>query len=165
MIDRTTIRSNNVFKESPLKSKFILFLSFCLLSSVSNSFADEPTKPKKPSTHEIQTGISDDERPSYLQSISVTIHAASAQGSGVIKTRGDTNFVWTAGHVVSSLRSTRIVVDPKTGATKTVVEFKDARVVAELIEDGLSAGLKALGKFDIFLVLDFSHIFIGLTFE
>lgn len=73
-----------------------------------------------------------------IQDFSVTIHAGSAQGSGVIKTRGDTNYVWTAGHVVADLRSTRPVIDR--GAPKTVVEFKDAKIVKELVEDGRSVG-------------------------
>lgn len=75
-----------------------------------------------------------------LQDLSVTIHADNAQGSGEIKTRNGVNFVWTAGHVVSHLRNTRTVVDPKTGTTRTVVEFKDAKVVKELIEDGRAVG-------------------------
>lgn len=74
-----------------------------------------------------------------LQDVSVTIHAGSAQGSGVIKTRNGINYVWTAGHVVADLRSTRQVIDK--GVTKTVVEFKDAQVVKELVEDGRSVGM------------------------
>jgi hypothetical protein len=92
------------------------------------------------SSSEVKTGATDADRPVYLQSISVTIHAGSAQGSGVIKTRGNTNYVWTAGHVIEGLRTTRQVIDPKSGATKTVVEFKDAKVVTELIENGRSVG-------------------------
>jgi S1-C subfamily serine protease len=113
-----------------------------IVALVSDSvFAQGNDKPlKKPDTHEVKTGHSDAERPSYLQSISVTIHAGRSQGSGVIKTRGDTNYVWTAAHVVEALRSTRQVVDPKTGSVRTVVEFKDAKVVTELIEDGRSVG-------------------------
>ena len=75
-----------------------------------------------------------------IQDASVTIHAGWAQGSGEIKTRNGVNFVWTAAHVVEGLRSTRRVIDPKTGSTKTVVEFKDAKVVKELIENGRSVG-------------------------
>jgi hypothetical protein len=90
--------------------------------------------------NEVKTGATDAERPMYLQSISVTIHANGSQGSGVIKTRNDTNYVWTAAHVVSSLRNVRQVVDSKSGSTKTIVEFKDAVVVTELIEEGRSVG-------------------------
>lgn len=75
-----------------------------------------------------------------LQDISVTIHAGNSQGSGFIKTRGNTNYVWTAAHVVSGLRETRKVIDSKTGAEKIVTEFRDAQIVKELIEDGRSVG-------------------------
>lgn len=80
---------------------------------------------------------------SYLQEISVTVHAGSgygsAQGSGVIITRGEVSYVWTAAHVVANLRTTRSVVDAA-GTTRTVVEFKDAKIVRELTEDGRAVG-------------------------
>ena len=86
----------------------------------------------------------------YLQDISVTIKSNMGTGSGVIVTRevkvkedGDdtekVNFVWTAAHVVDSLRSTREVVDPE-GRTRTMVEFKDAKLVKELSENGRKIG-------------------------
>ena len=78
--------------------------------------------------------------PQYLQDISVTIHSAGAQGSGTIKTRGEVNYVLTAGHVVAHLRKTREVIDVKTGTKKEVVEFDDAKVVKELVEEGRSVG-------------------------
>src|SRR5258708_8110794 len=60
--------------------------------------------------------------PEYLNDISVTIHTSDGEGSGVLKrTKDGTTWVWTAGHVVSGLRKTRLAIDPKTGATKTVV--------------------------------------------
>ncbi len=77
----------------------------------------------------------------YLQDISVTIRAAGGEGSGVLKrTRDGTTWVWTAGHVVAGLRKTRQVIDSKTGATKTLVEFDDAKVVKLLIENGRTVG-------------------------
>lgn len=82
----------------------------------------------------------DADKAAYLQDISVTIHAGNAQGSGVIKTRGNTNYVWTCGHVVAGLRQTRSVIDSKTGSTRTVIEFQDAKIVKELIEDGRAVG-------------------------
>jgi len=82
----------------------------------------------------------DADKAAYLQDISVTIHAGGAQGSGVIKTVKDTNYVWTCGHVVQHLRSTRTVIDSKSGSTKTIVEFADAKIVKELIEDGRAVG-------------------------
>jgi hypothetical protein len=80
----------------------------------------------------------------HLQDISVTIVAGdgyrSSSGSGVTVHRGDTTFIWTAGHVVDGLRRTRQVIDPKTGASKTVVEFSDANVVQRLVEGGRTVG-------------------------
>jgi S1-C subfamily serine protease len=79
--------------------------------------------------------------PQALNSISVTIRAASGEGSGVLKrTKDGTTWVWTAGHVVAGLRKTRPAIDPKTGAPKTVVTFDDAKVVKMLIEDGRTVG-------------------------
>jgi len=86
----------------------------------------------------------------HLQDVSVTIKAAGSEGSGVIVSREmplskdskDTikvNFVWTCAHVVDSLRSTRTVIDGQ-GKSKTVIEFKDAQVVKELIENGRKVG-------------------------
>ena len=83
----------------------------------------------------------------HLQGISVTIKASNSEGSGVIISRdvtivGDTkakvNFVWTCAHVVDGLRSVRTVIDA--GKPKTIVEFKDAQVVKELVEKGRKVG-------------------------
>lgn len=78
--------------------------------------------------------------PTYLQEVSVTIHSNKSQGSGTIKTRDGINYVWTCGHVVCGLRTEREVIDPKTGGKKTVIEFEDAKIVKELVEDGRSVG-------------------------
>jgi len=89
----------------------------------------------------------------HLQDISVTVKApgiyGTSQGSGVIITReirtseGDNtkssvNFIWTAAHVIDNLRSTRTITE--NGQTRKVVEFKDAQIVQELIEDGRKVG-------------------------
>ena len=76
----------------------------------------------------------------HLQNISVTIKAGFSEGSGVIFKREKHSFVWTAAHVVAGLRKERRAVDAKTGATKTVVEFEDAKVVKVLVEDGRTVG-------------------------
>lgn len=78
--------------------------------------------------------------PRHLQDISVTIKAGFSEGSGVLYVRDGQCFVWTAAHVVDGLRTTRKVVDPKTGQQKTVVEFSDAKVVKTLIENGRTVG-------------------------
>lgn len=76
----------------------------------------------------------------HLQDVSVTIKAGRSQGSGTIVTRGNTSYIWTAGHVVAGLRDTRTAVDSKTGAMKNIVEFEDAKVVKEIYEDNRSVG-------------------------
>ena len=81
-----------------------------------------------------------------LQDVSVTVKAGRGEGSGVIITRevtvGDAkekiNFVWTAAHVVASLRSVRNTIEA--GIPKKVVEFKDAQIVKELVEKGRRVG-------------------------
>ena len=76
----------------------------------------------------------------HLQNISVTIKSGFSTGSGVIFKRDKHSFVWTAAHVVAGLRNERKVVDAKTGITKTLVEFEDAKVVKVLVEDGRTVG-------------------------
>jgi S1-C subfamily serine protease len=86
----------------------------------------------------------------HLQDVSVTIKAGGSEGSGVIisremaltkdaKEKVKVNFVWTCAHVVDGLRSTRTVIDGQ-GKNKTVIEFKDAQVVKELVEGGRKVG-------------------------
>jgi hypothetical protein len=78
--------------------------------------------------------------PKLLQDISVTIKAGNSEGSGVAFTRNDVTFIWTAAHVIDGLRKTREVVDPKTGAKKTIIEFGDPKIVKTLIENGRTVG-------------------------
>jgi hypothetical protein len=79
-----------------------------------------------------------------LGEISVTIKSGRGEGSGTLFVRKDgtdtTAYVWTAGHVVASLRQTRDVIDTKTGGKRTLVEFKDAMIVQELQQDGRRIG-------------------------
>ena len=83
----------------------------------------------------------------HLQDVSVTVKSFAGEGSGVIVTREVTNssgkkekvnFVWTAAHVVDGLRSVRTVI--KDGRTTKIVEFKDAQIVKELVENGRRVG-------------------------
>ena len=91
----------------------------------------------------------------HLQDVSVTVKSGFGEGSGVIVTRtipitqiqspalgkpltAKVNFVWTAAHVVDGLRSVRTVI--KDGRATKVVEFKDAQIVQELVEDGRRVG-------------------------
>jgi S1-C subfamily serine protease len=86
----------------------------------------------------------------HLQDVSVTIKSASSEGSGVLITREiqksskDTekikvNFVITCAHVVDNLRSTRDILNSK-GQKQTIVEFRDAQIVKELVENGRKVG-------------------------
>jgi hypothetical protein len=81
--------------------------------------------------------------PDDLQAVSVTIKSGTSQGSGTLVTRkvGDDTltFVWTAGHVVDNLRTTRTVISP-TGSPKILVEYKDAEIVQERQQDGRAVG-------------------------
>lgn len=85
----------------------------------------------------------------HLQDVSVTIKSANSEGSGVLITRElsltndskekvKVNFVVTCGHVVANLKSTRMTVE--NGKPKTVVEFRDAQIVKELVEKGRKVG-------------------------
>ena len=92
----------------------------------------------------------DKEFSQHMQNISVTVRTQFGSGSGVLITRKlklnkdsdectTVNFCWTAAHVCDNLRSTRKIVDSD-GNQKTVVEFKDAYIVQEIIQDGRSVG-------------------------
>lgn len=80
-----------------------------------------------------------------LESASVMVTTDRGSGSGVIFNRDGETFVWTAAHVIDSLRSERkITVD---GTSKTVVEFADPYVVQVLKQDGREVGeLKLAAK-------------------
>lgn len=78
-----------------------------------------------------------------LQNISVTVVTDRGSGSGVVITKNvdgaNRQFILTAGHVVDSLRHTHKIVNSK-GAEVDKVEFKDAKIVKELQEDGRRVG-------------------------
>lgn len=78
--------------------------------------------------------------PTYMQSVSVTIRSNSGEGSGTVIIRDGRAYILTAAHVVDGLRSERVVVDPKTGTKRTLVEFDDAKVVKVMIEGGRTVG-------------------------
>ncbi len=80
----------------------------------------------------------------HLQAVSVTVVGKHGSGSGIVKTRkrGDerVSFVFTAAHVVDDLRTSREVIDGKTGTKRTIVTFKDAQVTKTLVENGRTVG-------------------------
>jgi len=82
-----------------------------------------------------------------FQQVSVTVKSGTGEGSGTIITRevqiapnktAKINFVWTAAHVIDNLRTVRNTVYD--GKVKTSVEFKDAQIVQELVENGRRVG-------------------------
>ncbi len=78
--------------------------------------------------------------PEQLQEVSVTIKAARGEGSGVVVTRNNTNYVWTAAHVIAGNRSVREVVDSRSGTKRSIVEFKDLSIIQSLYEGGRKVG-------------------------
>ncbi len=86
----------------------------------------------------------------HLQDVSVTIKSGFSEGSGVLITRElqksskdnekvKVNFVITAAHVIDNLRSTRDILNGK-GQKQTIIEFRDAQIVKELVESGRKVG-------------------------
>ena len=86
----------------------------------------------------------------HLQDVSVTIKSSNSEGSGVLITRElqkspedaekiKVNFVVTCAHVVDNLRSTRDIINSK-GQKQTIIEFRDAQIVKELVENGRKVG-------------------------
>ncbi len=78
----------------------------------------------------------------HLQDISLTIKSGDSQGSGTVFTRKEgedtVSYVWTAGHVISHLKTNRSVLI--NGNEKTVTEFRDAQVVMEFQQEGRKIG-------------------------
>ena len=109
--------------------RFFCILTLTILSAVSTATAQ------------------DNKLYQHLQDVSVTVKSGFGEGSGVIVTREvevapnvkqKVNFVWTAAHVVDGLRSVRVEI--KNGKPQTLIEFKDAQIVKELVEDGRRVG-------------------------
>jgi serine protease Do len=77
-----------------------------------------------------------------IQRCTVNVQADNAQGSGTIIVRkidgNDVAFILSAHHVVDGLREVRTVI--KNGSEKKVVTYKDAHVLQEKIENGLTVG-------------------------
>lgn len=70
----------------------------------------------------------------------VCIDAEKGSGSGPVVLSGGETFVWTAGHVVAHLQSSKKVIDPLTGTEKTVISYKDLKVMHERYQDGRKTG-------------------------
>lgn len=129
-----------------MKKYFLGVFAFVVLAlSLNFTFAEEQKSPvKDKGTPQVvdpkyKNLPGKDDVAQYLQDISVTIRASGSEGSGVITNINGCNYVWTAAHVVASLRRTRTVIDGN-GSSKVVVEFDDAEVVKVLVEDGRTVG-------------------------
>jgi hypothetical protein len=104
----------------------LVILSGCLFT-----LGDEPPKVPKVEVPKLTA----EQIPTHLQNVSVTIHADSSQGSGVVKVRDGVTYILTCAHVLETLKRT-----PK----PNIVTFDDAKVVKEIYEDGRSVGYIAL---------------------
>lgn len=133
---------------SKLISSFILAAAMIFSPlTISATQADEPVATAQ-NTNVFESKLPKNTRAGvsvYLQDISVTIVTNRGEGSGVVKSKKDehgniVNFVWTAAHVVDSLRTVRNVIDPKTGTRRQIVEFADAYVVKDIKQNGRSVG-------------------------
>jgi hypothetical protein len=129
-----------------MKNLLVALLAFSVIFNPSTTTAAEgkPAKVAPPVTilPRPMPDIAD-----HLQNVSVTIRSesdwAAGEGSGVIFARLDkngnwVNFVWTAAHVVDNLRTERKVV--VSGATKTLVEFRDAKIIKSIRQNGRVVG-------------------------
>lgn len=87
----------------------------------------------------------------HLQDVSVMVDTSTGSGSGMLITRdlqttvnskemARVNFVWTAAHVVASLRSVRSIVDEKSSQEKKIIEFSPVFMTKDFIEEGRKVG-------------------------
>lgn len=72
--------------------------------------------------------------------VSVLVDAGGGTGSGVVFKNGRDSFVWTDAHVVARTQQVKTVVDPKTGAPRVEVTYRDVEVVTEDRQDGRKVG-------------------------
>jgi S1-C subfamily serine protease len=71
---------------------------------------------------------------------SVMIAAGPATGSGVCVVRGDTTYVWTAGHVIVHVQHAGEVIDPTTGVSTIAIAYEEVTVGGDLEEGGRKVG-------------------------
>lgn len=70
----------------------------------------------------------------------VCVDAEKGSGSGPVVISGGETFVWTAGHVVAHLQSSKKVIDPLTGTEKTILLYRDLKVMHERYQSGRKVG-------------------------
>jgi hypothetical protein len=132
-----------------MRKLIVCLLVALLFCTTAHAKKKAPKKPTENPTANWRETLPDKEGVAqYLQDISVTVNVGRGEGSGVIKTvtmkrNGKdvkVNFVWTAAHVVDTLRSVERVIDPKSGTERVVVKFDDADIIKELVEGGRKVG-------------------------
>lgn len=129
--------------------KLIAFTTIIALAIMVPITAADPPAKKDDKAKVVAKLPAKEDVPQYLQDISVTIRAGNAQGSGVVTNLDGECFVFTCGHVVKHLRNTRVLEDSETGRPKTVVDWDDAEIVKEHVEDGRLVGQTRMQAFVI----------------
>ncbi len=103
------------------------------------STALEAAQEKKPAPTSASADLkigSPEDLGEHLQATSVTIRAGFTEGSSTVcRVVDGRTYLITAGHVVAGLRSTREIIDSKTGTRRMVVEFDDASVILQYRDD------------------------------
>lgn len=115
----------------------LVALFVATIVAASTAFAAEPDKKQPPASASADLKIaSPEELGEHLQDTSVTLRAGFAEGSGTICRVVDGRaYILTAGHVIEGLRSTREIIDSKTGTRRIVVEFNDASIILQYRDD------------------------------
>lgn len=117
-----------------------LFAATILVASTALAAEPEKKLPAQAPAPAVLPKFTKAQMPAFLQEISVTIRTDRAEGSGTIIVRGPYTYVFTAGHVVDDLREVREVIDPVKGGKRTVIEFRNAKIITVLQEDGEAVG-------------------------
>lgn len=90
----------------------------------------------------LTTGLSvGAQAPADFDETSVLVEVSEGFGSGVAVRNTDTEFVWTAAHVVEGHQKVRTVIDPMTGLPRVEVTFTDVTLVREIRKDGRLVGV------------------------
>src|SRR5947209_1074073 len=75
-----------------------------------------------------------------VQDASVMVMVTDGTGSGVVFKNGDTDFVWTAAHVVVGQQQVTTVIDPGTGRPRVDITYLDVLATRPVTEGGRKVG-------------------------
>src|SRR5262249_47244612 len=75
-----------------------------------------------------------------LLEANVAVMTEDGSGSGVLFKNGKASFVWTNGHVVSSMQKVQSVIDPSTGLPRVEISYRDIEIVQLVIQNGRKVG-------------------------